>query len=168
MPWASYFSDSYTVKAIVNGNSIEVSWTSDDQLFQQQLQSVQVIVTSGCLTGTGVPRTRVFTVTPSEGNSVNITGLGNNNIVTIMISLWVLYLMQIFLWHITSMSVVLYVISVWKCTMIQSSFTKVVRIEFIVTSEKRVASLHHSVLIYFDSIMLIVLEYFLQETLASP
>ena len=68
--------DSYVVSTVADGSSIIVSWTSDDPLFQQQLQSVQVMVTSICLTGIGVAQIQTFTVTPSEGNSANVTGLG--------------------------------------------------------------------------------------------
>ncbi len=68
--------DSYAVSTVVHSDSIIVSWTSDDSFFQQQLQSVEVMVTSNCLTGTGVAQIQHFTVIPSEGNSINITGLG--------------------------------------------------------------------------------------------
>lgn len=63
------------VVSVYNGaNNIVVTWRSRSTGFQ--FQSVQVMVTSECLTGIVVPQTQVFTVTPDVGSSVNARGLG--------------------------------------------------------------------------------------------
>ena len=59
------------VNASGNGN-IVVNWS-----FLEQVESVQVRVTSECPTAVVPERTQVFTVTPNEGNSLNIMGLGD-------------------------------------------------------------------------------------------
>lgn len=65
------------VNTLVDSNFIFIFWTVENRpLLHQQVQIVQVTVTSKCLTGAGVARTQFFNVIPSEGNSINITGLG--------------------------------------------------------------------------------------------
>ena len=68
--------DSILVSTAVNTDFISIRWTIENPIVQQQLQSVQVTVRSGCLTGVGQARTLVFNITPDEGTSKNITGLG--------------------------------------------------------------------------------------------
>ena len=57
-------------------NNIEVIWRSRSAIVQQEIRSVQVTVTSECPTGIVPSQTQVFTLTPDEGTSVNIRGLG--------------------------------------------------------------------------------------------
>lgn len=57
-------------------SDIIVRWTSRNPTILEQLQSVQVTVTSACPTGIVPPQTQVFTVTPADGSSVAIMELG--------------------------------------------------------------------------------------------
>ena len=65
------------VSVSTNRNSnIVVHWTSRSPTLLEQVQSIQVTVTSECPTRIVPPQTQIFTVTPDEGNSVTIMGLG--------------------------------------------------------------------------------------------
>lgn len=64
------------ISVSTHDNNIVVTWTSINQNLLEQLLSVQVTVVSECPTGIVPSQTQVFTVTPEEGNSVNVRELG--------------------------------------------------------------------------------------------
>lgn len=57
-------------------SNIVLSWRNSGQNFLEQVESLQVTVTSECPTGKVSALTQVFTMTPDEGNSLTIMGLG--------------------------------------------------------------------------------------------
>lgn len=76
-PWSIALFQSATLDLVISVNSgdnnIVISWRSSNQYLWE---SVKITVTSECPAGIVTPQTQVFTVTPDEGNSVNVRGLG--------------------------------------------------------------------------------------------
>lgn len=68
--------DIYHVSINAGADWIRVSWRTSSSILQQQLRSVEVMVTSECFTGIMTPQTQTFNVMPHEGNSITVTGLG--------------------------------------------------------------------------------------------
>lgn len=61
--------------SVVGSTEISISWVTPQSIIDQGVTQYQVAVTSFC-TANGVLPTQLFTVTPLEEPSLNISGLG--------------------------------------------------------------------------------------------
>ena len=61
--------------SVISSTEITVSWVTPQSVIDQGLTQYQVAVTSRC-SAQGVLPTQVFTITPVEEPSLNISGLG--------------------------------------------------------------------------------------------
>ncbi len=67
--------DPFRVSTSARDDTISVSWMATSSIVQQQLRSIRIILTPECQTTTS--QQQVFVTAPTEGNSRNVTGLGN-------------------------------------------------------------------------------------------
>lgn len=69
------FLDVYRVTTSAGADWIRINWRTSSSILQQQLRSVEIVITSQCFTGIVATATQTFSVTPDEGNSFTVTGL---------------------------------------------------------------------------------------------
>ena len=78
--------DHFSVGIVMGRNYIITNWETTDPILQQEIRSVQVMVSSECPTGIQPTQTQAFNVMASQTNSVNASGLGKQVIASKLIS----------------------------------------------------------------------------------